>query len=156
MNEHNDNRSFAVAGIVLRRDTVLLLRQIWGPAKGRLLVPGGYARNDESPFAAAQREVFEESSVRAIPTAIVSVRYKPGNWNLGIRMTYESGEPQGDGRETTDAQFLRIPDAMDREDVTEFSKKMIMAALAENTGLALTDWAPVDYQGSDYSFYACC
>ena len=54
--EENTNWSQSVTGIVIRDNKVLLARHTYGPGKGKLIVPGGYVKWQESPQEALKRE----------------------------------------------------------------------------------------------------
>ena len=54
--EENTNWSQSVTGIVIREGKVLLARHTYGPGKGKLIVPGGYVKWQESPQEALKRE----------------------------------------------------------------------------------------------------
>lgn len=150
----SDDRHFGVAGIVIRENEVLLVRQNYGPAANKLIVPGGYAKTDESPFVAVEREVLEEAGIVAAAQVIVSVRYRPGNWMLGIKMEYRSGTPKPDGQETNEACFSNIASALQDPQVSSFSKRMIEAANRDGLGMIPSDWVPSEHIGTDYVFYA--
>ena len=51
----------SVAGVVIRDGKVLLVRHTYGAGTGRLIVPGGYIKQGESPVEAVEREVMEET-----------------------------------------------------------------------------------------------
>ena len=63
MSEENTDWGKSVAGVVLRDGKVLLARHTYGAGKGRLIIPGGYLQNGESPEGALQREFLEETGV---------------------------------------------------------------------------------------------
>lgn len=74
----SDNSFASVGAIVFRDDKVLLVRQTFGSAKGKLLNPGGRLQHGEMPEDAAKREVFEETGVTAEPLGVLAVRCSPG------------------------------------------------------------------------------
>ena len=47
--KENNNRHFAVCGIVEIDGRILLVRHTYGVAKGRILLPGGYVKENELP-----------------------------------------------------------------------------------------------------------
>lgn len=55
----------AVIAVVVRDDQVLLVRRGRPPAEGMWGVPGGKIEFGETVLAAAERELFEETAVRA-------------------------------------------------------------------------------------------
>ena len=54
---------FGVSGIVLKEDEVLLVRHTYGPAKGKLLIPGGHVEDGELFNEAIIREISEETEI---------------------------------------------------------------------------------------------
>ncbi|MCG3119179.1 MAG: NADH pyrophosphatase [bacterium] len=65
--------SMGVGGVVLCGEKVLLARRALGNA-GDWTIPGGYVEHNESIEAAVQREVFEETGVKAEVEGLVAVR----------------------------------------------------------------------------------
>ena len=58
-----NNRFFAVCGIVEMDGKLLLVRHTYGTAKDRILLPGGYVKENEIPTISAEREILEETGV---------------------------------------------------------------------------------------------
>ncbi len=69
--DENTNWCQSVGGIVLKGNEVLLVRHTYGAGKGKLIIPGGYVKVNETPQEALCREVLEETTVVAKPTANV-------------------------------------------------------------------------------------
>jgi len=67
---HYQNPRVLVAVYVCVGDKVLWIRRGIPPAVGRWAMPGGYMENDETPDAAASRELEEEIGVRVNPEAM--------------------------------------------------------------------------------------
>ena len=55
------NRFYAVCGILDINGKILFVRHTYGPAKERILIPGGYVKEGELPSYAVKREIFEET-----------------------------------------------------------------------------------------------
>ncbi len=55
------NRYYAVCGILEIDGKILFVRHTYGQAKNRILIPGGYVKEDELPTQAVKREFFEEN-----------------------------------------------------------------------------------------------
>ena len=79
--EENTNWSQSVTGIVIRDNKVLLARHTYGPGKGKLIVPGGYVKWQESPQEALKREYMEETGVEVEPLG--GVQRRPGRFRRG-------------------------------------------------------------------------
>jgi 8-oxo-dGTP pyrophosphatase MutT (NUDIX family) len=104
-----------VIAVVFKGDRVLLVRRAdtgqWAPVTG-IIDPG------EQPADAAAREVMEEAGVRAVPERIVlvglsgPVTYANGDraqyLDVAFRCRWESGEPQADHAETTEARWFPL------------------------------------------------
>jgi ADP-ribose pyrophosphatase YjhB (NUDIX family) len=73
--EDNTNWGQAVAGVVIRDNKVLLARHTYGSGIGKLIIPGGYVKWNETPQDAVKREVFEETAIIVEPEHIVCVRF---------------------------------------------------------------------------------
>jgi 8-oxo-dGTP diphosphatase len=73
---------------------VLLVKRGVPPFEGQYAIPGGFIRDDESPEAAALRELYEETGVR----------------NLFLEQLYTFGDPERDprGRVITVAYYALI------------------------------------------------
>ncbi len=114
-----------VGGIVLRDNKVLLVRHTYGAYRGQLLIPGGHIKQGEMPEAATAREIFEETGVVAEAESILCVRFLPDAWFVAFMMRYISGEPVSDGFENSEAVFLDVRAAAQRNDITLFSRRML-------------------------------
>jgi ADP-ribose pyrophosphatase YjhB (NUDIX family) len=60
---HYENSQVLVATYVCVKDRILWIKRGIPPAVGKWAMPGGFMENDETPEAAACREVFEETGV---------------------------------------------------------------------------------------------
>jgi|GEM_PF-2543701 len=64
----------AVGGVVLHDQAVLLVRQTYGPARGRYLFPGGHVDPGETLDQAVIREVHEETGLATRVLGLVGIR----------------------------------------------------------------------------------
>lgn len=66
--------SLGVGGVTLYDDRVLLVHRALGggPGAGTWALPGGFVERDESVHAAVQREVYEETGVRAQVVGLIA------------------------------------------------------------------------------------
>ena len=134
-------RPFAVSCIVPIDGKILFVRHTYGIAKGRILIPGGYLKE-------------EETGVHAKPVSICSARCKAGQWILVFNMEYISGTPRSDGYENSEVLLLFPEEAVEREDITNMSRSIIKAYM-ENPErvIPLNDDVPPTYDRNKYEFF---
>ena len=149
-----DFRPFAVSCIVPIDGKILFVRHTYGIAKGRILIPGGYLKEDELPSQAAVRELMEETGVHAKPVSICSARCKARQWILVFNMEYISGTPRSDGYENSEVLLLTPQEAVQRDDITNMSRSIIKAYI-ENPErvIPLNDDVPPTYNKKKYEFF---
>lgn len=152
-NEENTNWGQAVAGIVLKENKVLLVRHTYGVGKGKLIVPGGYVKYNETPQDAVKREVLEETGVEVQPLNIVGIRFNSKDWYVIFTAEYIKGEARSDGEENSEAVWIDVNDAVKREDVPDLTKKLLLGVINNKENA----FRNVPYEGSKkngpYSFY---
>lgn len=152
LREENANWAQSVAGVTLRDGKVLLVRHTYGVRKGRLIVPGGYALQGESPEDAVRREVMEETGVAVEPEGVIGIRFNRKDWYVAFRARYVSGVARSDGDENSEAVWIDVGEALAREDVPDLTRKLIACAAG---GRMLSR---VEYDGTlrygPYTFYA--
>ena len=150
----SDQKHFAVSGLVIKDNRVLFVRHTYGPAKGKLIIPGGYVQENEMASDAIEREVLEETSVNAKVSSILAIRIKPDQWWIIYKMKYISGEAVSDGKENSEAIFIDADEALTMDDVGEVNKRFIREALsAEPHFLEINDWLPGRADVSKYKLY---
>src|SRR5436309_11845363 len=66
--------SIGAGAVVVHDDRVLLVRSIYGVTRGRYLLPAGRVNAGELPDQAAERETFEETSLRVEIEGLMGVR----------------------------------------------------------------------------------
>ena len=94
-----NNKYYTVCGIAEIDGKILLVRHTYGSAKDRVLLPGGFVKENELPTDAVEREILEETGVRAKAKSVVAIQFKPNQWCIVFAMKYVSGEPKSDGYE---------------------------------------------------------
>ena len=150
--EENTNWSQSVTGIVIRDYKVLLARHTYGPGKGKLIVPGGYVKWQESPQEALKREYMEETGVEVEPLDVIGIRFNQKDWYVAFSADYVSGHAVSDHNENSEVLWLDIDEALTREDVPDLTKKLIQCALHKENG-----FVQIPYDGTrrygEYSFY---
>lgn len=149
----SDNYSLAVGCIVRKKEEVLLVRHTYGGAAGQLLIPGGHCNMGELPEEAAQREVLEETCVVAKVDAMLGIRCGRNGWYALMLMDYVEGEPVSDGNENSEALFMNVQDALEREDVTHMTKVALKAMLSEDKSLLYSDEEYKEVRGNDYTLF---
>lgn len=153
-NEENTNWGQSVAGIVIKENKVLLARHTYGAGKGKLIIPSGYVKWNESPQDAVKREVLEETGITVEPMDIVGIRFNLKDWYVIFTAKYVSGEATSDGDENSEVLWIDINEAITRDDVPDLTKKLLIGVI-NNKENALKN---VPYVGSTkngpYSLYS--
>lgn len=150
--EHN-NRFFAVCGIVEIDGKLLLVRHTYGTAKGRILLPGGYVKEDELPTLAIAREIFEETGVNCKTNELYSMQFKSEQWCAVFTMDYISGEPKSDGYENSEVLLLTVEEALNRDDLTNMSREILNSYKESKSGLKKSDYIAKDRTENDYAIF---
>lgn len=119
------NGFFAVCGIIEIEGKILLVRHTYGSAKNRILVPGGYAEDNELPNIAIEREILEETGIVAKTKSLLAVQFKANQWCPVFVLDYTSGTPRSDNHENSEVLLLNIDDAVNRNDITNMSREIL-------------------------------
>ena len=153
--EKNDRntKAFAVCGIVEIENKILLVRHTYGTAKDRILLPGGYVKENELPTTAIEREIFEETSVVCKVKELYSMQFKSEQWCAVFNMEYVSGEAESDGYENSEVLLLSVDEALARDDLTNMSREIIKAFKDNKKGLAKSDYISKDRTPDDYVIF---
>jgi 8-oxo-dGTP diphosphatase len=122
---------FTVSGVVIRDKNILLVRHTYGFNKDKLHIPGGYVAYGEMPRCAALREIREETGIISEVDKLIAIRFAPKNWWAVFALNYKTGESIADGKEIKESIFLDIQQALKKDDVTETSKHLIIAAMCD-------------------------
>ncbi|WP_246042404.1 NUDIX domain-containing protein [Cohnella pontilimi] len=147
---HWGNYSIGVGALVVKDGKLLLVRRAQEPGKGFWTNPGGYIEQLEPIAETIEREVFEESGVRAVVQNIVAVRDQPRsihNVYIAFSMEYVAGEPKPDGFEVDAAGFFSSQE-MEGMNVAGFTRWLADVALhGREPGLAADRKPIVDLPG---------
>ena len=148
------NRFYAVCGILDIDGKILFVRHTYGPAKERILIPGGYVKEDELPSEAAKREFFEETGVNVEAESVFAVQFRAEQWIIVFRMKYISGEPRSDGYENSEVLLLTPQEAVNRSDITNMSRAILKAYIneKENT-LERGDYKSISLKYGEYEIF---
>lgn len=129
------------AGAVVQGNRVLMVRAMYGKARGRWLLPGGYANHEERLDQTAVREVWEETGVAAEVVDVIGLRTRyterGGAVFVLFRMRPLSGEPLPDGVEVDQATYFSAAEieALGDEEMIALSRNAALAALGGGSGL---------------------
>ena len=148
------NRFYAVCGILEIEEKILFVRHTYGPAKERILIPGGYVKEDELPSEAAKREFLEETGVNTEAESVFAVQFRAEQWIIVFRMKYISGEPRSDGYENSEVLLLTPQEAIIRSDITNMSRAILKAYIneKENT-LERGDYKSISLKYGEYEIF---
>lgn len=150
----NENWNYSVGGVVLRDKKILLVRHTYGSAKDKLLIPGGYLQIDEMPEQAAHREVLEETGVIAKAKSLLAMRFTTKEaWYAVFMMDYISGEPRSDNDENSQACFMELNEALQRDDLTDFSRVVLRAVINNTPVLECSDYCSSYFSPENYSLF---
>ena len=100
-----------VGAVVLQAKSVLFVRQAKGQSlAGQWSIPWGVVDNEEAPEAAAVRETYEESGIKAEIDGLLGIQNLPGAGWLGIVFLCHpiEGEPAPDGVETDRVEYFTV------------------------------------------------
>ena len=149
----NNNRFFAVCGIVEIGGKILLVRHTYGTAKDRILLPGGYVKENELPTLAIEREISEETGVVCKAKELYSMQFKSEQWCAVFTMDYVSGEPESDGYENSEVLLLTVEEALSRDDLTNMSREILNSYKENKNGLKKSDYIAKDRTENDYAIF---
>ncbi len=137
--------SIGVGGVVIRDGKVLLIRRGQEPFKGWWQIPGGYAEQDEEIEQAVEREVYEESGVRARAKCVLGLRNSLGQPSTNVYVIFLmeplDGEARRDGEESAEVGFFSPAEIAEMENVQNLSKWAIRVALSGRQGLVRVEEA---------------
>ena len=100
-------------GIIVKNDSVLLIRRKYDPFKGKWALPGGFVEYGETTELAVVREVFEETGLRTKIVHLVGVYSDPHRDPRGHTVTIAYllevvGGRICSGDDSLDAKFFNL------------------------------------------------
>jgi ADP-ribose pyrophosphatase YjhB (NUDIX family) len=143
---HWGSYSIGVGALVMKDERVLLVQRAQEPGKGNWTTPGGYAEQLEGIEQTIEREVLEETGVRARSTGIVAIRDLPRqihNVYIAFAMEYVTGEPVADGVEVDGAGFFSLKE-MESMKVASLTKWLVDIALTQPSPGLIMEEEPLD------------
>lgn len=148
------NRFYAVCGILDIGGRILFVRHTYGSAKDRILIPGGYVKEDELPSDAVKREFYEETGVVAEADSVFAVQFRTEQWIIVFCLNYISGEPVSDGYENSEVLLLTPEEAVERKDITNMSRAILNAYIndRENT-LKKGEYRSISLKAGEYEIF---
>ena len=149
----DNTKCFAVCGIVEADNKILFVRHTYGTAKNRILLPGGYVKENELPTTAIEREILEETSVVCKAKELYSMQFKSEQWCAVFTMDYVSGEPKSDGYENSEVLLLTVDEALSRDDLTNMSREILKAYKDKKKGLAKSNYIAALRTEKDYVIF---
>ncbi len=152
-NKEKNARHFAVCGIVEMDGKILFVRHTYGVAKDRILLPGGYVKENEIPTTAIEREILEETGVSCKVKELYSMQFKSEQWCAFFTMDYISGEAKSDGYENSEVLLLTIDEALSREDLTNTSREILKTYKENKKGLKKSEFIAKSCTGNDYALF---
>lgn len=149
-----NNKFYTVCGIVEIDGKIMLVRHTYGTAKDRILLPGGYVMEGELPTVAVEREILEETGVKAEAKSVLAMQFKPEQWCVVFVMEYIFGVPESDGFENSEILLLAPEEALKRQDITNMSKEIIRIYKDKNYGaLNKSDYIPSSSDEDSYVLF---
>lgn len=133
--ETKTNWNHSTAAVCMKDGKVLLARHTYGGGKGKLIIPGGYLQENETPEDAVKREFLEEVGLEIRPLDIIGIRCNTKDWYIVFRAEPVSGEAKPDYDEIDEVLWLDTAEALARDDVPFLTKAMIRAAVSGKPGL---------------------
>lgn len=104
-----DNRGVSVDAVIIRDNTILLIKRGVEPYKGYWGTPGGYVSWDESTEETVAREVKEETGLDVTSTKLVCVRSDPSRHpKQVINLVYLVEVADGQSKQGDDALEVKL------------------------------------------------
>ena len=148
------NRFYAVCGIAEIGGRILFVRHTYGPAKERILIPGGYVKEGELPSDAVKRELLEGTGVNAEAESVFAVQFRAEQWIIVFRLKYISGEPVSDGYENSEVLLLTPEEAIERSDITNMSRAILKSYIKDrDKTLSKGEYKSISLKSGEYEIF---
>ncbi len=136
------NHAVGVGGLVIKDDCVLMIKD---RINQRFKLPGGYVDSLENITAALEREIFEETGIKAFFDSIVGIsHYANADTNTSnVYIVCKANSITSDiniqdYEEIIEAKWIALKDLFEDAEIHEYTKTAIKSAL-NNNGIKLLD-----------------
>jgi ADP-ribose pyrophosphatase YjhB (NUDIX family) len=126
----NGGNFIGVGGLVYFQEQYLLVKQAFGEYRDLWILPGGHVKPGEALHRAVEREVREESGVKAEAQGVIAVRSRIREPEITdcyvvFLMEYREGQPAPDGKEVLAAAFCDYNEISRCESIVNLSRIII-------------------------------
>lgn len=123
-----------VGGIVIRNNRVLMVKLNYGHLTGRWVLPGGHVDLEENLDAAVEREVFEETGIKARARGVVAVRSLLRSdarveVYIVFLMDYLTGEPTRCPEENDAVKYFTQEEVIKNQNATPLARAIVSEVL---------------------------
>lgn len=137
------NNFIGIGGVVEKDHRILMVKQNYGLQKNMWFLPGGYLDKGEMPERGIEREVFEETTIKAKAESILAIRalkdHEVIDCYIVFKMKYLEGTPQSDNFENTDARFFSYDEIKNSSDITLLAKEISLNYLSNKYSSLTSD-----------------
>lgn len=155
--KYRNGYSVGVGGVVVCGDKVLLARRARGERTGDWTIPGGFVERDETIDIAVQREVLEETGVKADVDGLIAVRNRVApneNSAYFIFLLHAQNEIiKVDGFEIDEARFFTFSEIQTLELLQPLSRLVVTKVLQGQSRLLAFHQHP-HYTRDEYLIFA--
>lgn len=145
------NNFIGVGGIVEKNNKILFVKQNYGKQKGMWFLPGGYLDRGEMLEHGIEREVLEETTIKAKCENILAIRALKNNdvidCYIVFKMKYIEGTPQSDNFENTDVRFFSMEEISNSNEITMLAKEISLSYLCNKNNKLISDGNFLSDQG---------
>jgi 8-oxo-dGTP diphosphatase len=126
--------SVGVGCIVLKEKSILLVRRLYPPQKGKWSVPGGHVELGESVLETARRELLEETGLKGVPQGVINVDEYVVKHNgritkhyvlIDVLMKVENMNEMKAGSDAGDVKFFDLREAYMSKETAVTTRKLI-------------------------------
>jgi len=146
------NNYIGVGAVVERDSKILMVKLNYGKQKGKWFLPGGYLDKGEMLEEGIEREVFEETTIKATCNNILAIRSIKNNDVIDcyiiFEMKYVEGTPQSDNFENTDVRFFSLEEIKNNDSITLLAKEISISYLLKKENKLVSDGEFISDQGN--------